>query len=314
MALSRTARAQLLYTKVGPFVNLSRVNVSAMKRRVVFGCAGLLFIASLAHAQQVVFSRRVYQVRGRSFQQLWTWSVADRTLTQLTNSPRDHTSPICSADGGDVFFDSWSPPDPAGPPSRWALDRTTRVERPLRVVDFTRVPQGGEPVTGLAPPCDDDSAVASPDRSRVACTAKGEEIVILGFDTHEEIARIPFQQHYLSGESYPPWPLQSSWSPDGRYLLVGTGAPTNSTSPHLDYFVLDLPTEQWTRAFSGNNPIWLPDSTRVVFSTERDLAPLPGSSKHKVWVAHLALYDYAAGAVRLLTSGVSNNEEPTLCR
>jgi len=67
-------------------------------------------------------------------------------------------------------------------------------------------------------------------------------------------------------------------------------------------------------ACTGVHPIWLPDSTRVVFSTERDLASLPGSSKHKVWVAHLALYDYATGTVRLLTSGVSNNEEPTLCR
>jgi hypothetical protein len=95
---------------------------------------------------------------------------------------------------------------------------------------------------------------------------------------------------------------------------VGTGAFTNSTSPHGDYFVLDLTTEQWTRAFSGNNPIWLPDSTRVVFSRERDLGPLPGSSTHKVWVAHLALYDYTAGTVRLLTSDASNNEEPTLCR
>jgi len=308
---ARCRPARACYARIGAAV---QVNLSAMTRRVIFGCAGLLLIASLADAQQVVFSRRVYQVRGRSFQQLWTWSVADGTLAQLTNSPRDHTSPICSADGRDVFFDSWSPPDPPGPPSRWALDRATGVERPLKVVDFTRVQRGREPVAGLAPPCDDDTAVASPDRSRVACTAKGEEVVILDFDTHEEITRIPFQQHYLSGERYPPWPLQSSWSPDGRYLLVGTGAPTNSTSPHLDYFVLDLPTEQWTRAFSGNNPIWLPDSTRVVFSTERDLAPLPGSSKHKVWVAHLALYDYAAGAVRLLTSGVSNNEEPTLCR
>lgn len=285
-----------------------------MKRRILFGCAIVLLIASLASAQQVVFSRRVYQVRGPSFQQLWTWSVADGTLAQLTNSPRDHTSPICSADGRDVFFDSWSPPNPPGPPRRWAFDRKSGVERPLKVVDSTRVQLGREPVADFAPPCDDDSAVASPDRSRVACTAKGVEIVILDFDTRQEIARIAFQQRYLSGEPYPPWPLQSSWSLDGRYLLVGTGAPTSSTSPHLDYFVLNLSTEQWTRAFSGNNPIWLPGSTRVVFSTERDLAPLPGSSKHKVWVAHLALYDYAMGAVQLLTSGVSNNEEPTLCR
>jgi hypothetical protein len=54
-----------------------------MTRRVISGCAGLLLIASLADAQQVVFSRRVYQVRGRSFQQLWRWSVADGTLAQL---------------------------------------------------------------------------------------------------------------------------------------------------------------------------------------------------------------------------------------
>ena len=285
-----------------------------MKRRVICGCTSLLLIASLAHAQQVVFSRRVYQVRGQSFQQLWTWSVVDGTLAQLTNSPRDHWSPICSADDRDVFFDSWSPPDPPGPSSRWALDRTTGVERRLKIVGSTGVQQGREPVTALAAPCDDATAVASPDRSRVACTAKGEEIVILDVDTHKEIARIPFQQRYPSGEPYAPWPLESSWSPDGRYLLVGTGAATNSTSPHLDYFVLDLPTEQWTRAFGGNDPIWLPDSTRIVFSTERDLALLPGSSKHKAWVAHLALYDYAARAVRLLTSGVSNNQEPTLCR
>src|SRR5262249_61788421 len=124
-----------------------------MKRRILFGCAIVLLIASLASAQQVVFSRRVYQVRGPSFQQLWTWSVADGTLAQLTNSPRDHTSPIGSADGRDVFFDSWSPPNRPGPPLRWAFDRRRGAERPWQGGDAPRGERGPEPVAAVGPAC-----------------------------------------------------------------------------------------------------------------------------------------------------------------
>jgi hypothetical protein len=64
---------------------------------------------------------------------------------------------------------------------------------------------------------------------------------------------------------------------------------------------------------TGNNAVWLPGGNAIVYSTPRNLAPLPPSGAHSVWSAHLAIFDLAAHTETLLTSGVTNNEQPTLC-
>src|SRR5580765_4490913 len=96
-----------------------REKVTTMPR--ITGLCGLAFVllAGSSGAQQVVFSRRVYAARGATFQQLWIVSAADRRLTQLTSSARDHLNPVCSSDGTQIFFDA----RPGG--DRWRFDRNT---------------------------------------------------------------------------------------------------------------------------------------------------------------------------------------------
>lgn len=95
-------------------------------------------------------------------------------------------------------------------------------------------------------------------------------------------------------------------------LLVGTYG-GSSTTPALDFFLLDLSTKTWTRAMTGNNPVWLPNGDAIIYETPRDFAPLQLSGTHRVWSAHLARFDVATRTETRLTSGVANNVQPTLC-
>jgi Tol biopolymer transport system component len=273
------------------------------------GLCGLSFLllANSIDAQQVVFSRRVYAARGTTFQQLWIWSASDGRLTQLTRSARDHANPVCSPDGTQIFFDS------GAPWRRWRFDRQTGIEQPVNgaLPRMEIVPP--ETLNLRVPGCDDRTWSRAPDGMRVACTANGgEDLVIVDLSTRKEVDRIRFDQHYLTGEPYPPWPLQSTWSPDGHMLLVGTYG-GSSTTPALDFFLLDLSTKTWTRAMTGNNPVWLPNGEVILYETPRDLVPLTSSGQHRVWSAHLARFDLATHTETRLTSGVTNNIQPHVC-
>jgi hypothetical protein len=148
----------------------------------------------------------------------------------------------------------------------------------------------------------------------VACTVGGHSVAIVELATQEERARIPFGQRYSNGQPYPDWPLEIIWSPDARVLLVGTyGENSSSTSTFLDYFLMDVATHIWSRAMTGNDAVWLADGRSIVYSTPRDLVPLTPSSERRVWSAQLARYDLASHKETLLTSGVTNNEQPALC-
>ncbi len=270
-----------------------------------------LMLASSVDAQQVVFSRRVYAARGTTFQQLWIWSASGGGLTQLTRSERDHENPVCSPDGGDIFFDSRT--DPLGP-HRWRFDRQTGMEQPVNGGPARAAVVEPDPSDLRMPGCNDDPPTRSPDGSFLVCTANGSELVIADLKTRREVDRIRFDRHYSNGQPYPPWPLQSTWSPDGRTLLVGTyGEYGSSTTGELDFFLLDLSTKTWTRAMTGANPVWLPSGDAIIYETPRALVPLPPSGRHSVWSAHLARFDRATQTDTRLTSGVTNNVQPTLC-
>ncbi len=155
----------------------------------------------------------------------------------------------------------------------------------------------------------------SPDGSRIACSA-GQDIVILDVAAKRELDRVRFR-----GTRMPPGaafeesaPEIEEWSPDGRSLLVGTlGKETSSGSPQSDFFVLDLSAKTWTAAGSGNDAVWLPGRNAILFSTPRDLAPLGRTAKN-VWVEQLALFDVATRQQSVLTSGATNNVEPSAIR
>jgi Tol biopolymer transport system component len=271
--------------------------------------AFFLFASSLS-AQEVVFSRRVYAPRGQTYQQLWFWSAPDGHLTQLTQSAREHWNPTCSKDGSRIFFQSNDLPSG----SDWQLDRTTRREERADPATRDRETRSSSALNPRVPICDADTQSLSPDRTMVACAVGGHSVVIVDAATQEERARIPFRQLYSNGQPYPDWPLEVSWSRDARLLLVGTyGENSSSSSDFLDYFLLDLATRNWTRAMSGNDPVWLPDNRSIIYSTPRDLVPLTPSSGQRVWSSQLARYDLASHTESLLTSGVTNNAQPALC-
>jgi Tol biopolymer transport system component len=282
-------------------------------RRAILLLLGLSFFFSFAgslSAQQIAFSRRVYAPRGHTYQQLWVWSASDGQLTQLTRSARDHSTPACSVDGTQIFFTSDGLPSGTD----WQFSRTTRREE--RVDSAVREAQTrGTSAASLRPPvCEADSISPSPDHAKVACSVGGHSVAIVELATQKELARIPFGQVYSNGQPYPDWTLEITWSPDARLLLVGTyGENSSSASTFLDYFLLDVATRTWTRAMSGNDPLWLPDGRSIVYSTPRDLVPLTPSSDRRVWSANLARYDLASHKETQLTSGITNNEHPALC-
>jgi hypothetical protein len=266
-------------------------------------------LASTSIAQDVVFSHRVYAASGRTYQQLWSWSIHTGALMPISRGPRDHHSPMCERDGRHVIFSS---EDADGRGTRWRVDRATGAESRLDVAEPVDT-HGGATASEMPPACDEGTARLSPDRTRVACAVKGTDILIADAHSLQEIARLPFA-HDSTGEPYPPWPLDSQWSPDGRVLLVGTyGELGSSTVPQLDYFLLDVSAHSWSRGFTGNDAIWLTPEL-IAFVTPRDLSPLAGGSHSRsVWTAHLSVFDVHARTSRALTSGLSNDLTPALC-
>jgi hypothetical protein len=132
----------------------------------------LSLLASSVSAQEAVFSRRVYAAAGRTFQQLWIWSASDGSLKPLTDSPRDHSEPLCSRDGKEIFFVSDTL---TLNKSVWRVDRGTGLERQVRKSAFLTDTEGASKVPSA--PCDSVLDLSwSPDRARLACTA-GSDVI-----------------------------------------------------------------------------------------------------------------------------------------
>jgi hypothetical protein len=59
---------------------------------------------------------------------------------------------------------------------------------------------------------------------------------------------------------------------------------------------------------------WLPGRDQIVYVTPEGLAPLPGQQrKHNVWVQQLMFFDPVKGTPTAITSGLTNNVDPSLC-
>ena len=149
----------------------------------------------------------------------------------------------------------------------------------------------------------------SPDGTRLAC-ATTDYISILDLRTQKELGRVP-----LPELATPHYPQEMDWSPDAKELLLGVyGENASSTSPQSDFVVLNFAAKTWARAGSGNNANWLPGRHAIVYSTPRDTVPLSASGEHSVWSSQLAMFDLAAHKRTLLTSGVTNNVNPVVCK
>jgi hypothetical protein len=100
-----------------------------------------------------------------------------------------------------------------------------------------------------------------------------------------------------------------SASPDGRLLLVGSQA-GSSTSSYEDYWLFDRASKTWRYAGGGNKAKWSPDSSTIVWSTPRELAPI---GRIHVWVVHLMLLDVRTLKQTPLTSGVTYESDFFWC-
>jgi hypothetical protein len=98
-------------------------------------------------------------------------------------------------------------------------------------------------------------------------------------------------------------------SPDGKLLLVGSEA-GSSTSHFEDYWLFDRASRTWRYAGGGNEAKWSPDSSTILWSTPRELAPI--GTIH-VWVSHLMLVDVRTLEQQTLTSGVSYESDFFWC-
>ena len=134
-----------------------------------------------------------------------------------------------------------------------------------------------------------------PDRQKVkrssdACARQPIESAVLPSDT-----RLPDRSAH--------WNYLTSViaSPDGKLLLVGSEA-GSSDSHFEDYWLFDRASRTWRYAGGGNEAKWSPDSSTILWSTPRELAPI---GRIHVWVAHLMLLDVRTQEQQPLTSGVS---------
>jgi len=253
---------------------------------------GLILLLLPPLSGQEVFSRRVYKESGPSYQQIWNWNPSDNSLKQLTDSPRHHFLPSCS--GQRILF--VSPEESQANAKLWSFDRNTKEERMVGPVP----PEAHQKPAGVKG-CD-VSAVAG----RVQACAKHSELSISRGGKQTGSLRI--SNDYC--------PIQFlAWSPSGKWLLVGTlGSDTNSTSPQSDLFVLDPVAMKLTKAGSGNAGTWLPDRDEFFYTSPRDMASLAGARRPRgVWVEHLMVFNPASGKTTAITSGITNNLQPSWC-
>ncbi len=270
-----------------------------MIARSLRNCAILALFPALLSAQ-VVFSRRVYRQRARTYQQIWIWNPSGGNFKPLTDSDRNHFQPACSRDGNHVYFLSGT--DLYDYDGLWRFDHKTGEER--KVSADTKLPV--TPVN--QPPVAECSQAATwgPGKARFACPS-GQDILVYDAITKKEVGRAHFTER-------PTAPSTIAWSPNGGWLLVGTqGQDDNSTSRQSDYFVLDLGRMAWIPVGSGNDAMWVPGRNKIVYSTPRGLVPLTPSSKHQIWSAHLLVFDPVARRRTPLTSGVTNDIQPSPC-
>jgi Tol biopolymer transport system component len=217
---------------------MTRVMVSPL----ISMCVGLLLLASSVSAQEVVFSRRVYAKAGHTYQQLWIWSASDGSLTPLTDSPRDHSTPVCSRDGQEVFYVSNSLTLGS---SVWRVDRGTGVEQQL-----------------------------AESRTSIGLTLIGfgqnDELLILGAPIIESLPRTLGRPRGAAIVSPIPDAQEATLSPDGLRLAV------KPTRDHA--FLTDTGTGTLKVPLSECDSVrhlsWSPDGARLACTAGRDVLVL----------------------------------------
>ncbi len=147
--------------------------------------------------------------------------------------------------------------------------------------------------------------VWSPDVRRLACVA-GQTVRVLNLTTGVEVAHAEFTQR-------PTQPAVADFSADGTRLLVGTiGANQSSTSPQLDFWVLEIASGKWSFVGPGQAAVFAPGKAAggILLATPRELRAV---GKVQEWISQLLLVDPATHAQTPLAAGPAANGEPCRC-
>ena len=232
-----------------------------------------LWSASLSG--QIVFSRRLYQPRGASYQQIWVWNPAGGPLKALTRSARNHYLPACG--GGQLTF--VSPEKYADNAVQWSFNPVSGQERVIG-------PAAPPPRRPEPPPHNGCDRTAK--AGLLEACATGEELSLSR--AGKPVAHFHLQVNECSdarGGTHGPCAtpiLSLEWSPDGKWLLVGElGRDTNSTAPQFDYYVIDSAglRSQKVAAAEQYSARWLSGRNRLLYVTPRsrpNCPPLIGSA------------------------------------
>jgi WD40 repeat protein len=249
---------------------------------------------------QVVLSRRVYTVRGQSYQQIWTWDPSSGAMRALTNSPRDHYLPVCKGGGRITFV---SPGKYDTNTKLWSFNRATGEERVIG--PGPAIPASNPGVKG----CDTFAKAGALE----AC-GKEQELFIsrngkrVG-QFHIELNDCPAP----SGGKHEPCgtPIQFlEWSPDLKWLVVGEV----SSLGQSDYSFVDTASFKLHKGPSAADVLWLPGRDELLYATPQDLAPLPGTRRPRtVWAQQLMLFHPQSGKATALTSGTTFVTDLSLC-
>jgi hypothetical protein len=253
---------------------------------------------------QVVFSRRIYNQQGPSYQQIWTWNPSTAVLKAITQSQRNHYLPACRS--GKVTF--VSPEKYEDNSKLWIFDPATGEERvigPAPAPPNHEVPKNGCVKSGALEAC-----------------IRNEEDLFLSHDGkpighfHIQANECLDEHGGTRGPCATPI-LSLDWSPDGKWLLVGElGLDTSSTAPQFDYYVVEPASVKLQKAASAEqySMIWLPGRDDLLYTTSRDMASLAGARKARhVWVQQLMLFNPTTGKHTPITSGVTSNLDAALC-
>ena len=114
---------------------------------------------------EVVFSRRVYQERARTHQQIWILNLSDGSLKPLTDSARNHFQPVCSIDGSHIRFLSGT--DLSNHDGVWNFDRKNGEERKISGAAQPPVPRLDQPPRSEC----GQTAAWGPGKTRFACAS-----------------------------------------------------------------------------------------------------------------------------------------------
>ena len=277
-----------------------------MKNRLQRVTSLVLLLCAPLSFGDVIFSRRVYKENGVSYQQIWSWKPTDGTLKALTESPRDHYEPRC--DGRVIKFTSPSP-DVTEDVRLWGLHPATGEERAIGPAPEEKA----EPVSG-SPGC-----ARFAKRGDLQACANDETLVLSR--SGKQIGRYqiqvntcPIDNHGSLGRCETP--IRSlAWTEDRKWLLIGEqGLHDGSGQRQDDYYLLDLATMKISMMASAETAFWLPGRDQIVYVTPQGLAALRGGrSKRYVWAQQLMLFDPLKGASAAVTSGLTNNIDPSWC-